>query len=262
MDWSAAHRQAMIAAFEAHEELAINTFGRIDVFDAMSLAGLRLIFRRLDNSAALYLPGRLGGQAGAIINAQHPLAMQRYSAGHEYGHHVFGHGEPIDRNTEPRGSGAPLSQEEQLAEAFAAWFLMPPEAVEIVRERIGVSDVSRPVDAYALALRLGTSYSAMCTHLPSLKLVKGQIADQWRELTLKAIKQELSAAAPPGGWKNDVWLLSLADAAREVVVRCGDRLLIELPGWDVGMLPDGATNVLLPAAGPAERAELGDRPFP
>jgi len=245
MDWSAAHREAMVAAFEAHEQLAIDTFGRVDVFDAMAADGLRLVFRRLDTAAALYLPASLGGQPGVIINAQHPLGLQRYSAGHEYGHHVFGHGEQIDRNAEPGGHRAAGSAQEKLAEAFAAWFLMPPEAAQAVRERLGLAEVQQPSDAYALALRLGTSYTAICTHLPSLKLVKGHIAGQWRELSLKTIKQELSAAPPPGGWQNDVWVMSAADAAAELVVRAGDRLLIDLPAWDIDTIPPGATAELL-----------------
>jgi Zn-dependent peptidase ImmA (M78 family) len=241
MDWRSAHREAMVIAFEAHEDLAIDTFARIDVFDAMAASGLRLVFRDLQDSAALYLPAHLGGTPGAIIKAQHPLALQRYSGAHEYGHHLFGHGEQIDRNSEPRGTGAALAPAEKLAEAFASWFLMPPEAVDAVLERIGITDIARPHDAYALALRLGTSFSATCTHLPSLKLVPGGTAEQWRALALKGIKQELTTSPPPGGWKNDVWVLGPEDASVELVVRAGDRLLLDLPAWDIDHAPHQAT---------------------
>ncbi|MGI8411625.1 MAG: ImmA/IrrE family metallo-endopeptidase [Solirubrobacteraceae bacterium] len=248
MEWGAAHREAMVAAFDAHEQLGIDTFGWVDVFDAMVGDGLRLVFRRLEGSAALYLPASLGVPAGAIINAQHPLALQRYSAAHEYGHHVFGHGEQIDHNAEPRGTGAALSKEEKLAEAFAAWFLMPPEAAQSARERLGLTEVRQPADAYALALRMGTTYSAVCTHLPSLKFVNGHLAGKWREISLKTIKLELSATPPSGGWHNDLWVLSTADAEEELVVRAGDRLLIDLPGYDIDALPAGASAELLAPA--------------
>jgi Zn-dependent peptidase ImmA (M78 family) len=240
MDWTAAHREAMVAAFEVHDQLGIDTFGRVDVFEAIAADGLRLMFRPLRTAAALYLPASLGGQAGAIINAQHPLALQRYSGGHEYGHHVFSHGEQIDRNAEPRGPQQAPSAQEKLAEAFAAWFLMPPEAADAARQRLGLRSVRHPADAYALALRLGTSYTAMCTHLPSLKLVKGHVSARWRDVQLKTIKQALSPTPPPGGWQNDVWTLSPGDAEAELVVRAGDRLLMHLPGWDVEAVPPGA----------------------
>jgi hypothetical protein len=67
-------------------------------------------------------------------------------------------------------------------------------------------------------------------------------------MSLKTIKQELSATAPPGGWHNDAWVLSAADAEDELVVRAGDRLLIDLPGYDIDAVPPGASAELLAPA--------------
>src|SRR5882762_6950039 len=102
MNWRDAHRAAMVAAADAQEELNLDTFHRIEVLGAMSSAGLKVIFRKLEGCAALYLPSSLGGRPGAIINASHPLALQRYSAGHEIGHHFFGHGSQVIREVEPQ----------------------------------------------------------------------------------------------------------------------------------------------------------------
>lgn len=247
MHWNEAHRVAMIAAAEAQEDLALNTFQRIEVFDAMSAANLKVIFRKLEGCAALYLPASLGGRPGAILNASHPLALQRYSGAHEFGHHVFDHGGRVDRDTEPRRARGELSVEEKLAEAFAAWFLMPPEAVEPALDRLGRKQPQSPLDAYALALRLGTSFRAMCVHLASLKLLGSAAATSWSETPLKSIKQQLTANSPPGGWRSDVWLLSGADADSQLVPRCGDRLLLDLAGWDVETLPPGTRGELLAA---------------
>jgi Zn-dependent peptidase ImmA (M78 family) len=246
MDWTTAHREAMVAAFEAHEDLDLNTFGRVDVFDAIAAAGLRLSFRPLTAAAGLYVAARLDSAPGAIINARHPLAMQRYTGAHEYGHHVFGHGEQVDCHEEPRGRGASLPPFEKLAEAFAAWFLMPPEAAEYAMEQLGRTRPCSAVDAYQLALRLGTSYLATCVHLPSLKLAKDRVADGWRDSPLKAVKQELSQTPPPGGWHSDIWVLTERDADVPIVARNGDLLLVELPGWDITALPPGATAELIP----------------
>ena len=249
MRWSEAHHSAMIAAADTQEELELNTFERIDVFDALAAGGLKLIFRRLDGCAALYLPvSPLGGRAGVILHAGHPLALQRYSAGHEFGHHVLGHGIQADRNTEPQRDCGEPSDEEKLAEAFAAWFLMPPEAVEQALQRLGLTRPSHPRDAYALALRLGTSYRATCVHLASVKLVSAATAKSWSELELKNIKQELSDKPPPGGWRGDIWLLTEADIETTLVVRCGDRLLLEMPDLDVESLQAGVCASTLPAA--------------
>ncbi len=240
MNWTEAHQQAMFAAYETHEDLGLDTFCRIDVFEAMHKAGLKLIFRQLD-CAALYIPPVLGSLPGAVINSDHPLALERYSAGHEFGHHVFEHGPQVDRETEVRLSGTRLPANEMVAEAFAAWFLMPPEVADVALEQTGCAVLEEPTDVYAFALRLGVSYSAACVHLPSLKFVSRARADGWSKIARKTIKQTLSATPPPGGWQNDVWVLSERDAGAALVVRVGDRLLVVPDSeWAVRELSAGA----------------------
>jgi Zn-dependent peptidase ImmA (M78 family) len=240
MRWADAHREGMAAAADALEELDVDEFERVDVFEAIARAGLKLMFRKLD-CAALYLPAREGARAGAIVNANHPVALQRFSAGHEYGHHIFGHGGRVDLATEPRASARRLLPDEKLAEAFAAWFLMPPEAAETALGRLGLSRAETPQHAYGLALRLGTSFRATCIHLPTLKLGPATARD-WGDRELKSLKQELTAISPKGGWRNDVWVLRKADAQAPLVVRAGDRLRIDLPGTRLAALPAGATS--------------------
>ena len=220
----------MGAAFEAQEDLSLDTEERIDVFDAIVASGVKLHFRPLDG-AGLYLPASIAVRPGVLINSQHPLALQRYTGGHELGHHVFGHGEQIDQDGEPRGSGASLPPHEMLAEAFASWFLMPPEAVAAASRRAGFEAPSTPAHAYAIALRLGTSFRATCNRVPELA--------RWRDATVKDVKLELTDIAPTGGWRHDVWLLSDADTEVPVVARCGDTLLFDLATWDVEAVSDG-----------------------
>jgi Zn-dependent peptidase ImmA (M78 family) len=262
----------MVAAFDLHEDLKIDTFFRVDVFETLAALGLRLLFRPLQSAAALYLPKR-EGVSGVIINAHHPLAMQRYSGGHELGHHIFDHGprrvaQGEDAQTRKN------SPEERLAEAFSSWFLMPPEAVEACLDRLGLEGPASPAEAYALSLRLGVSYSALCTHLPSLKLASPAVAEEWRARPLKSIKEELSTEPPLGGWQNDTWLLTPGDAERELVVRSGDRLLVEGSEHDVLVSPEesvvsatAVTDLLakecvaldIPTAAPAPTGELAVR---
>jgi Zn-dependent peptidase ImmA (M78 family) len=248
MHWRDAHRAAMVAAADAQEELELDTFQRIDVFGAMSEAGLKVIFRELKGCAALYLPTSLGGRPGAIINSSHPLALQRYSAGHEIGHHFFGHASQVIREAEPQRTSQEPSEQEMLAEAFAAWFLMPPEGVEQALASMNLASPQSPEDVYGLALRVGASYQATCVHLPSLKLISATRGIEWSRLSLKGIKQRLSTEEPPGGWRNDIWVLSDLDTERALVVRSGDRLVFDLPGYEAKALPSGASSQTLPQA--------------
>jgi Zn-dependent peptidase ImmA (M78 family) len=241
--WRQAHQEAIIAAADAHDELDIDAFARIDVFAAMAHERLKLIFKPLAGCAALYLPSVLDSRPGALINSQHPLALQRYSGAHEFGHHRFEHGAQIDKDVELRLSGRTLPPHEMLAEAFAAWFLMPPERVDVVLETLGIERPDSPAAVYALALRFGTSYTATCVHLPSLKRAAEDDAQAWGKVALKKVKQSLTSTPPPGGWANDVWTLNERDADEPLVVRVGDRLIVDLPGrWSLEQLARGGTE--------------------
>jgi hypothetical protein len=243
MRWREAHQEAMLAAADAHDELDIDAFARIDVFRAMASDRLKLIFKPLARCAALYLPAVHGSRPGALINSQHPLALQRYSGAHEFGHHRFDHGAQIDKDVEVRLSGRSLPPHEMLAEAFAAWFLMPPERADVVCEALAIDPPRTPADVYALALRFGTSYAATCVHLPSLKRAASADADGWAKVAPKKIKQSLTTSPPAGGWANDVWRVSERDRDETLVVRSGDRLIFDLPGRWLVEPPPGAVVV-------------------
>ena len=242
MRWVDAHREAMAVAAECHDELQIDVFSRIDVFSVFSDLRMKLLFKRLGSCAALYLPSAFAGRPGALINSQHPLALQRYSGAHELGHHRFEHGPKIDRDVELRLRGHELPPEEKLAEAFAAWFLMPPELGDVVFEDALILDKPHgPHDVYAAALRFGTSYSATCVHLVSLKRVSRTQSEAWLKVPLKSIKTDVSPIRPLGGWRNDVWHLTEHDIGGNLLVRPGDRLIFDLPGqWTASELPEGA----------------------
>lgn len=243
MNFRDAHREAMDAAAEAHEEYGIDTFARIDVFAVIASVGIELFFRPTADVAGAYLPAEAFGAAGVVINSDHPLALQRYSGGHELGHHWFGHGAKVDYDVElaTRPERDRLDPDEMLAEAFASWFLMPPELVELLLERLGLDRPRTPRDVYQLALRLGTSYQAACYHLPSVQLLGSAKAHAWAQLTLRKIKEEITAVPRPAGWRADVWAIRDGDAGKTLVVRPGDRLVFELADAEVTTLPPQAT---------------------
>ena len=166
-----------------------------------------------------------------LINANHPLARQRYTAGHELGHFAFGHGSSIDPMTEPLARWGGSSQwrpEEKQAEAFSAWFLMPRRLVIESLRRLGLERPSSPEDVYSLALRMGTSYEAIARHLPNLRLATAPQVREWLKTPPATVKIALSAGAPPESLRNDVWSLDERDNETRVAVRTGDRLAIEL----------------------------------
>jgi Zn-dependent peptidase ImmA (M78 family) len=230
MNWREAHEEAMFVAADAHEDLAIDTSREIDVFAAIEGLGLELLFRPLSGAAGLYVSPDADRPGGILINSRHRRARRRYTGGHELGHHLMGHTprlEPEDRGSRPLTEQLPA--EEKLAEAFAAWFLMPPELVDKVLEELALTRPRDPADVYALALRLGTSFEATAIHLANLKLAEPRLAREWAATSLKTVKEALCAGSPPASYSGDVWALEPQRAEMRLTVVAGDRVIVSLP---------------------------------
>jgi Zn-dependent peptidase ImmA (M78 family) len=250
--WQEAHQEAMFAAAEAHHELAVETNERIDVFQIIENVELALMFRPLRGVSGLYVPGRHRGGGGVLVTSNHRLARQRFTAAHELGHFWLKHDASIDISTEVLGRDefSRLEPAEMAAEAFAAWFLMPPELVDTTLEGLQIAKPGSAEDVYALSLRLGTSYQATAYHLPNLKLAPYNVARSWATRPPKSVKVALSMGTPMDSYHRDVWSLSERDADSEFEVRAGDRLVLTLPEtpssgvmWSTASLPGDARVV-------------------
>jgi Zn-dependent peptidase ImmA (M78 family) len=252
MNWREAHEEAMFAAADAHEELRLDTTQRIDVFATIEGLGLELLFRPLRGASGLYVPGAHRTDGGVLINSNHGLARQRFTGAHELGHFWLEHEASLDVQTEffTRADARRYQPQEMTAEAFAAWFLMPPELVDAVLEELGLSTPRSSDDVYALSLRMGTSYEATAYHLPNLKLASYDTAREWATQPPKRVKAALSMGVEMVSYHHDVWSLSERDADAAFRVRAGDRLVVtlaEIPSsgymWSTGVLPTGARVV-------------------
>jgi Zn-dependent peptidase ImmA (M78 family) len=252
MNWREAHEEAMFAAADAHEELQLDTTRRIDVFWTIEHLGLELLFRPLRGASGLYVPGPNRSDGGVLINSHHRLARQRFTGAHELGHFWLEHEASLDLVTEvlARAELGRLTPQEMTAEAFAAWFLMPPELVDAVLDDLELTAPRSADDVYALSLRMGTSYEATAYHLPNLKLIDYPTARQFAAQPPKRVKVALSMGVEMDSYYRDVWSLSERDADAAFQVGAGDRLVVtlsEIPSsgymWSTQTLPAGARIV-------------------
>jgi Zn-dependent peptidase ImmA (M78 family) len=250
--WSQAHEQAMFAAADAHDELGLDSTQRIDVFGVIEGLGLELLFRPLRGISGLYVPGPHRSDGGVLITSHHGLARQRFTGAHELCHHWLEHEASLDLETEilTRSARGRLAPDEMVAEAFASWFLMPPELVDRVLTDLDISTPRSAEDVYALSLRLGTSYQATAYHLPNLKLASPAAAHAWADRPPKRVKTALSLGTEMPSYYRDVWSLSERDTDAAFQVRAGDRLVVTLPEipssgfmWSTRRLPEAAKVV-------------------
>ena len=250
ISWGDAHARAAVAASELHADLGIDLTHAVDVFDAIKRLGLVLGFAPLGNKVSgLYLPTMPGQpSAGILLHSGHPRTRQRYTAGHELGHHAFGHRAEVDLDIEQalrRGDVDRWPDHEKEAEAFSAWFLMPRRLIRRGLRDLGIGDPQDPLDVYALSLWLGTSYTATARQLGTVRIVDAGTANRWARVEPRTLKHALAGEMVPDDMHNDVWWLDARHNRQPIEARPGDRLVItldEIPSsgysWRVVEQPD------------------------
>lgn len=201
----------------------------VDVFGLIESAGVWLMFQPLRNLYGAYQ--RIGDAAGIVIHSKHPLALQRYTAAHEYGHHVLGHEPRADNEHDILAYGRFSDPQEAAAQAFAADLIMPLEFVNrLIRllELPKSADAWKPAHAYVLSLHLQASYLATITQLVALHKISRRTATRLREVRPRDVKQDLAGVRPENPWA-DVWVLTPEDTVRDLYPSVDDELHLMLP---------------------------------
>ena len=259
-----ARRAGSLEAQRARVRFGLRDVRRVDVFSIIEDQGVWLMFQPLDRLYGFYR--RMGEVAGITVNAQHPPSVQRYTAAHELGHHLLGHGYSIDEVHAIDGAagveetrdfdealaarsnvdvGNPL--EEAAAQAFAATFLMPIQTVNRALLDAGF-DRDRPdldaEDVYRLSLEFGTSYEATVTQLAVLEKISWPRA---RALRLPPIKIKTALAGRrPDDSRADVWLIEDTVGEHHLPLRIADEIVVrlsEIPSSGCAWELDSATNL-------------------
>lgn len=247
MSWNSAHGAAMIAAAQAHQDLCATNDGYIDVFGALSRAGVEVVGRRLGALLGLYVDRFAGGPACLLNTGLEEVGM-RHTAAHELGHHRMGHGTSIDHEEQSSGRwGEGWPQHEKEAEAFASWFLIPRPAARAALVRCGLTRPGSPLDAYRIARWLGTPYATTVRHLVRLKMIDRSTEAVWLKHSPAALKADLTGGLSLGPHAH---VHVLAPAAQDALlhVATGDCLVLDVPSAVFDPLPAGLTE-LPPEAG-------------
>ncbi|MGO4613005.1 ImmA/IrrE family metallo-endopeptidase [Nocardia sp. 2YAB30] len=231
MSWQVANRIASVAAAQAHGDLDVDpTDTPIQVAAAIDRAGLCLMWQELAGLSGVYL----ADQRGVLINETLTRAVRRHTAAHELGHHRLKHSttaDPDSDDADPLGL-APAEHRrqpnEQAAEAFAAWFLMPHRGVRATLASLGLSGLATPVQAYQLSLHLGTTYAATVRQLVALRLVGQMSAREWAKIAPGKFKRALAGELIESTRDADVWHLGRG-SERALYASPGDLLIVPRP---------------------------------
>ena len=242
-----ATREGVRAAQREHQRLSTEFHNRVEIFDVIEDERIWLFFRRLNGLYGAYQ--RYADAAGIVINVQHPPTVQRYTAAHEYGHHVLGHVASAD--DEHRINRKSQDLREVAAQAFAGEFLMPLQLVNYTLRTMGLAGKNAPaltpLQVYQLALELGVSYSAAVWQLVGQRKLTMSAGQRLRRESPLALKTGLAGTKPANSWA-EVWLLDESQEGRQFSPYVHDEIhvtLAETPSTGyVWQLVDLPTTVL------------------
>lgn len=222
-----AHREGMLAAQRQLQKMGASYEEPIDVFGEIERCPLWLLFEPLDKLYGIYI--REGQAAGVNVHSGHPVALQRFTAAHELGHHVLGHALSIDSADSIMGNSQSLK--EHAAQSFAAHFLMPLQLINRLLRRIGLDHTAEgltPVQAYQLSIMADTSYRAMVGQLVTLGKITRVQAAEWRKLRPVNLKAELGAGVAPQNPRAQLWRINEEHAGSTVYLYGEDEVHVAL----------------------------------
>lgn len=234
--WLRAHQTANLAAAQAHADLGVDPSQfPVDVYAAIHAANVKLLWRPLPRAFGWYLNDP-AARPGILVNNQLTATVQRHTAGHELGHHFFGHGSRVDLDLDPFAIAQQRwTAPEKAAEAFAVWFLMPRRAVTAAMAALRLDRLRTPAEVYQLSLLLGTSYQFTARHLVNLRMATAGQTRAWMAVPPNRLKQVLDPGVAPLSRAHDVWRINRSIAGATLTASPGDRLVID---------PDGAAEQL------------------
>jgi Zn-dependent peptidase ImmA (M78 family) len=132
-------------------------------------AGLLVLVRPLGPNGPEGLYVRRPAYAAVLLNGDAYLPRLRFTAAHELGHHEYGEDAAIDVVVGPSSD-----PREQVANAFAASFLMPRAAM---RQRASGKEIT-PELVVDIASDFGVSYQTLVYRLHNLHLLPGGAVDR------------------------------------------------------------------------------------
>jgi len=203
-----------------------------DIYEIIRRRNLELQFVDIPSLEGMYLEEPESRRI--CVSAHRPVGRQRFTAAHELGHHILGHGTQFDTVVDELDRLMSSNTEEAAADAFARYVLMPPRAVQAAFRLRGFDVASLdPLAVYRAACWLGVGYITLLNQmLYSLRVLGPSDYERLSRTTPKSIKAELAGVVS----KGDVWPLDEFWEKRRLHTQIGDLI--------VGLKSQGSTPIV------------------
>jgi len=158
-----------------------------------------------------------------LLSSLRPYGRRAFTCAHELGHHIFGHGDRIDKVSDIPYIANEKDPEEYLADLFAGFLLMPKPAIIQAFEVRGLRfDTCQANELYAIAGYFGVGYSTLIHHMRrTLDLFSWSHADKLLKFAPQKIRTQILGRTV----KEDLFIVDLNWTDRAIDIQVGDFIL-------------------------------------
>jgi hypothetical protein len=192
-----------------------------DVYELIVRQAIELRFMEVKSLEGLYL---VDGTAAQInVCAYRPAGLQRFTAAHELGHHVFGHGSSFDPDLDYKERFSSFGPQERLADMFSRFLLMPLRAVHAGFSHLGATTSNpSPAEVFKVASWLGVGYTSLLHQMRwSLRILAQAEFDLLIKEKPQNIKQGLTPSISKCG-RTELWPVHSSWAGTHIHAEIGD----------------------------------------
>lgn len=181
---------AAAKALRVRKRLGVPLSEPVCVLDAAERLGVEVRLVDLPSMEGIYISGP---DPKILLSTLRPPGRRNFTCAHELGHHLFDHGEQFDELLSDRTTRRRHDPNELIANAFAAYFLMPKGTLDSGMNKRGF-DYSNltPIQMYALASWLGVGYETLVTHMRyGLNAILHEKTQEFLRFQPRGIRQQI-----------------------------------------------------------------------
>ena len=183
-------REAYKVAINERRRAGIGPASPICIFDLVYQLGIEVRCKNISSMEGLYYND---GKPLILLSSCRPRGRMAFTCAHEYGHHVFEHGNQIDEVLDSAAKKG-WDPDEFLAECFAGFILMPKLAVcKAFNDRGWKIPECTPEQAFIVSGHMGVGYNSLLTHMHrSLEIMSSHHFGQLERVPPKNLKAKFT----------------------------------------------------------------------
>ncbi len=210
--------EATRQAISIRTKAGLKLWEPVSIYDFVQEHDIEVWFTDLPTLEGVYYKGT---PPRIIITSLRPAGRRIFTCAHEFGHHVFNHGDTIDEI----GSLSKDSPNEFLADCFAGQLLMPKTAVgRAFTDRGWSVETCTPLQAYTIAAWFGVGYTTLIQHMSNMLAI---LPKKYAATLNKYQPKDIRAEVLGQDITEDLTIVDLQWVDRAIDIQVGD--VVHLP---------------------------------